>query len=89
VPPELLEEAKRGGGIIGAAQLTGCVAYRTVQAFVKDQARHLNDPSWFEGPLLYGFTFAHAEPLPFRAMPGWMRFFPVEPEDAPTGERGT
>jgi hypothetical protein len=78
VPEELLEEARQGnGGIVGAAELTGCVAYRTGEAFAADRERHLNDPSWFEGPVLYGFTFTAATVLPFRRYPGWVRFFPV------------
>ena len=38
---------------------------------------HRNDPTWFRPPALYGFVFADLTPLPFRAYPGWMRFFPV------------
>jgi hypothetical protein len=77
VPPELLAAAKLGGGIIGEADLTGCVAYRSAEAFADDQSRHLNDPAWFQPPVLYGFTFANMEVLPFRRLPGWMRIFPV------------
>jgi hypothetical protein len=77
VPPELRAAAELVGGIIGAADLTGCVAYRTPEAFVADQLLHLNDPSWFKPPVLYGFTFANVEVVPFRQLPGWMRFFPV------------
>jgi hypothetical protein len=78
VPPELQELAHLTGGIVGAAELTGCVAYRSRQTFQKDQARHLNDPSWFEEPRLYGFIFKGGEVLPFRKYPGWVRFFAVE-----------
>ncbi len=81
VSPELLAEARVVGGIIGVADLTACVAYRTRDAFALDQERHLNDLSWYEGPVLYGFTFANAEVLPFRRYAGWMRFFEVK--DAP------
>jgi hypothetical protein len=80
VPAELREAAAVVGGIIGAAEVTGCLAYRTAEAFAADAGRHLNDPSWFEGPVLYGFLIANAQPLPFRACPGWMRFFAVPPE---------
>jgi hypothetical protein len=80
VPAELRDAAAVVGGILGAAELTGCVAYRTAEAFAADAARHLNDPSWFEGPVLYGFTIANAMALPFRACPGWMRFFAVPAE---------
>jgi hypothetical protein len=78
VPPELLEAAHLVGGFVGAATLTGCIAYRSLDTFVTDQARHLNLPSWYAGPALYGFTFQGAEPEPFRSYPGWMRFFPVQ-----------
>jgi len=76
-PPELKAVAELAGGIIGAADLTGCVDYRSQAAFAADQTKHLNDPTWFKPPVLYGFTFAAMEVLPFRRLPGWMRFFPV------------
>jgi hypothetical protein len=66
------------GGIIGTAELTACVTYKNEEEFRVDQARHLNDPAWFKGPVLYGFAFANQRPLPFRAYSGWMRFFPVD-----------
>src|SRR5262245_57009885 len=56
VPAELRDTAQLLGGIIGAGELTGCVAYRSREAFGADQAKHLNDPAWFRGALLYGFT---------------------------------
>jgi hypothetical protein len=81
VPPELREEARLLGGLVGAGALTGCLAYRTPQDFAADQARHLNDPAWFRGPVMYGFVFADLAPRPFRLYPGWMRFFRVEDGD--------
>src|SRR5207237_2533412 len=81
VPADLREAAQLVGGIVGAGELTGCTAYRTVSAFKADQQQHLNDPAWFRGPVLYGFTFAQLTPLPFRPYPGWMRFFPVRIEE--------
>lgn len=86
VPPHLTAVTQRRGGIVGAAQLTGCVAYRDAERFVAEQALHLNDPSWFVGPVLYGFTFAEAEVLPFRACSGWFRFFEIDlpPVDVPS-----
>jgi ASCH domain len=78
VPPELREAARQVGGVIGAADLTGVKAYRSVEAFVADGARHLNDPSWFQPPRLYGFLFANPRLLPFRAYKGNVRFFSVE-----------
>ncbi len=86
VPAELQEAARLVGGIIGSGDLTGCIAYRSRNNFAADRSRHLNDPSWFQEPVLYGFTFANLTVLPFRAYPGWMRFFPVE-EELKTRER--
>jgi hypothetical protein len=80
VPNDLLPAARLVGGIIGAGDLTECRKYLTAAAFVTDQARHLNEASWFEEPALYGFVFANVEVLPFRRYPGWMRFFAVEAE---------
>jgi hypothetical protein len=80
VPDELREAAQQVGGIIGAGELTDCLTYRTLEGFTADQARHLNDPAWFEPPVMYGFTFTQMAPVPFRRYSGWMRFFPVEDE---------
>jgi hypothetical protein len=77
VPAQLRAEAQVVGGIIGAADLTDCLAYRDPADFAADQERHQNDPAWFEPPVLYGFRFANMMPTPFRPFPGWMRFFPV------------
>jgi len=78
VRPEVRETAKLLGGIIGAVRLSDCVAYRSLDEFMKDAAAHLNEAEWYEEPLLYGFSFTNAEVLPFRTYPGWMRFFPVK-----------
>jgi ASCH domain len=78
VPPELLSLAKQGGGIIGEADLTGCVAYRHIDKFTDDQLRHLNAPAWYLGPVMFGFVFANPTVLPFRKYSGWMRFFSVD-----------
>jgi hypothetical protein len=78
VPPELLETARLTGGILGVGELTECLAYRSRQRFAADQARHLNDPCWFDGPVLYGLRFTNLTPLPFRPYSGWVKFFPVE-----------
>src|SRR5687768_10999894 len=77
VPPELRDAARLLGGIVGAAELTDCRTYRTADAFAADAHLHLNDPTWFRPPVLYGFTFANVEVLPFRELPGWVRFFRV------------
>src|SRR5260221_708799 len=41
-------DAELLGGVLGAAVLTGCRAYRTVAEFVADQDLHLNAPEWFK-----------------------------------------
>jgi hypothetical protein len=78
VPSELISLAKQGGGIIGEVDLTGCVAYRTLEKFTADQIQHLNEADWFIKPVLYGFVFANPTVLPFRKYSGWMRFFSVD-----------
>ncbi len=78
VPAELLEAARQRGGVVGAADLTGCRPYHSREAFCADQALHLNEPSWFRPPRLYGFLFANAVALPFHRCPGQTRFFRVE-----------
>lgn len=80
VPKELLHATRLVGGIVGAGELTGCIAYRDREAFAADQALHRNEPSWFAPPVLYGFTFEALTVLPFRHYPGWVRFFRVESE---------
>src|SRR5262249_16503989 len=80
VPAALLEEARLVGGLIGTCDLTGCIGYRTQQAFAADQKRHLNDPNWFRPPILYGFRMANPAATPFRKYPGWVRFFPIKDE---------
>jgi hypothetical protein len=77
VPAHLQHDAKLVGGIIGAADLTDCLAYRDPKTFANDQPHHLNEPAWYEPPVLYGFRFRGMTVLPFRSYPGWMRFFPV------------
>ena len=80
VPEAVLPAARLLGGVIGAGDLSGCIAYRSLDAFATDRPRHLNEPSWFEEPVLYGFVFANLEVLPYRRYPGWMRFFRIEDE---------
>lgn len=77
VPEQLRGAARQVGGIVGAGDLTECLAYHAAEAFTADKELHLNDPSWFRPPVLYGFTFVNLTPLPFREYPGWMRFFTV------------
>ena len=90
VPPELLPAARLVGGVIGLGELKACLAYRSAQAFVADEARHLNHPAWFRPPQLYGFVFANARALPFRPFPGNVRFFRVPdlPGETPPKREG-
>lgn len=78
VPVDLEDAARLTGGIVGCAEVVDCVAYRSAEAFAADRDGHLNDLTWFEPPVLYGFVFENAMPFPFQACSGWMRFFPVE-----------
>jgi hypothetical protein len=78
VSEELKPAALMVGGIVGAADLTSCLPYRSREVFSKDQPCHLNEPEWFDGSIMYGFTFANAAVVPFQKYPGWMRFFPIE-----------
>jgi hypothetical protein len=55
------------GGIVGVAEITGCVD------------RH--ESPWFVGP--YGFTLRNARPLPFRACRGALGFFDPDDVPAP------
>src|SRR5438309_174570 len=47
VPEHLKEKAHLLGGILGAAEITSCRPYRNLDDFLKDQAQHLNEASWF------------------------------------------
>ena len=77
VPPELLAATKSVGGIIGTAEITGCLAYRDPATFVADRLLHLNEAAWFRPPLLFGFLLCKTGPLPFRRFPGNVKFFTV------------
>src|SRR5215831_7564721 len=41
VSDELMAAAQLVGGVIGEADLTGCVVYRSKEQFCRDQAQHL------------------------------------------------
>jgi len=79
VSDKLRQHAQQVGGIIGVGELNDCVVYRTLESFATDRERHLNDLSWFQEPIMYGFVFSNLQALPFRRYPGWMRFFDVAP----------
>ena len=69
-------------------ELTDCLEYRDLDAFLKDGEMHLNEAAWYEPPLLYGFKFAEPQVLPFRVYPGWFRFFPVHDQPPSRGMSG-
>ena len=78
VTPDLKRLVQLKGGIIGAAELTDCRQYADLPSFVADQSAHLNEPSWFAPPHLFGFVFTKPEIRPFVRFPGWFRFFKVD-----------
>jgi (5-formylfuran-3-yl)methyl phosphate synthase len=84
VPRGFEASARVGGGIVGEAELVECRVYKTPEAFARDRLLHLNDPSWFQAPAMYGFVFKCARALPFRRYPGSLYFF-----DVPTLARRT
>ncbi len=78
VPEEWLPLSQLRGGLIGSVELTDCVTYSDLSAFLTDRHRHLNEPDWFEPPLLYGFALKSPRIEPFRRYPGWFRFFRIK-----------
>jgi (5-formylfuran-3-yl)methyl phosphate synthase len=86
VPVELLPLARLTGGFVGEGEVVDCRRYDSVDSFALDQASHLNEPEWFQGPVIYGYVFEQTTSIPFRAYPGWVRFFPVR-EDLPRQKR--
>ncbi len=89
VPAELKPAAELRGGIVGVGDLSHhYIVYRDLAHFAADRDRHLNEPAWFEEPVLYGFVFTNLVALPYRRYPGWMRFFKVE-DQAPRQQSET
>jgi len=83
VPEELRPLAETVGGVIGEVDLLSCIGYRTPAKFTLDAKKHLNDPSWFEAPQMYGFQFGSPALVEFIPWKGNVRFFTV---DVPKGE---
>jgi ASCH domain len=75
--PELKELAAIRGGIIGFADLTACMQYRTAQAFSAATEAHRNPPEWYRDRL-HGFVFQNPHPIAYHACPGRTLFFAVE-----------
>ena len=76
--PELKALATLCGGLIGVAELTVCVRYRTKEAFAEAVEVHRNAPNWFQPGGLYGFVFQNPHPIVYHACPGRTLFFVVE-----------
>ena len=47
-------------------------------AFANDRESHLNETSWFEPPLMYGFEFRNARPIQYTPVKGQTLFFTVK-----------
>lgn len=77
LPQRLREEAELAGGIIGFADLIGVREYHDEEKFAAEQSLHLNEPSWFRPPVMYGFVFVGTRRLPFQRCIGQVRFFNV------------
>jgi len=80
--PEGQETSQLLGGIVGAGELIDTRIYRSLEQFRADQQHHLNDPSWFKPPRLYGFVFTRLSVLPFFRCTGQTRLFRVEWNEA-------
>ena len=76
--PELQALAALRGGVIGRADLTACVRYRTGEAFAAAAESHRNAPDWFRPAGLYGFVFQNPRPIAYHACPGRTLIFTVE-----------
>ena len=76
--PELAVAAVSLGGIVGEASIIGCRMYRTKKGFAADRHHHLNDPDWFQPPVMFGFEFRDARPLSFHPAMGQTKFFEVK-----------
>ena len=67
------------GGLVGTAEITGCIPYADLAAFRADRILHFYEESWFQPPVMYGFSLAKAKPVAFRPVIGNIKFFPVGP----------
>ena len=77
LPDDVRKTTELRGGIIGSIEITGCVRYRTIDAFKADRRLHLNEPAWFQTPAMYGFVMTRPERLPFRPLLGYVKIFEV------------
>ena len=76
--PELTEQARLRGGIVGVGELVECVRYETAAAFASAVGEHRNEPEWFRPGGLFGFVFQNLHPIAYHPYPGQTKFFAVE-----------
>jgi hypothetical protein len=77
VPRGLLQRAALSGGIIGSVEITGCIEYPNLGSFTADAMLHLNDPTWFRPPRLFGFVMTRPKIIRFYPVLGNIKFFTV------------
>lgn len=77
VPAALGESCCQLGGIIGKGILADCITYRSSVELAMDEHAHHNDPSWFQGPRMYGFSFVGLGKLAFQPIRGALKLFRV------------
>ena len=70
-------------GILGEADLVDCRFYPSADSFAADVAQHGNAPQWFKPPGLYGLCFERMRLVPFVSLPGFVRLFEVDWNEAP------
>ena len=76
--PELQAAAELRGGLIGVANLVACKGYASARSFTADANLHLNEPSWFAPPRIYGFVLRDIRALDFYPYVGQTLFFRVD-----------
>jgi len=76
--PALEQLATPRGGLLGIATLVDCIPYPNPAAFLADQSRHFNEPSWYVESGMYGLEFTAPEVVPLIPYRGNTFFFPVE-----------
>src|SRR5205823_5430532 len=76
-PEEHFAITAHRGGLIGTANLVDCILYASVREFGRHQQLHFNQSSWFLPPRMFGFRFEQPAIMPFCAIAGQVKFFPV------------
>jgi hypothetical protein len=83
--PELVASSSLLGGIMGMVNIVDCRVYSEPSQFTQDFSIHLNEPSWFLPPKMYGFVMEKPQPLPFTPLKGQTLFFSVNPSQVING----